>query len=391
MSNNTTTARSGRLRRVLTRIGLGLLGLLLVFLGWVRCTFGGYGEPFEDRSGPPQIPASQVEVVATLDEPPGNIAVSADGRVFLTVHPESRPETTKFAELIDGELEPYPSAALQAELFETVLGVAIDRQQRVWTIDHGNHGLGQPRLLAFDLATNTEVHRYDFTSRHAGAGSFFNDLQVSPDGRYIYIADISVFGRHPALVIYDTHERIAWRRLEQHASVQAEPWRIRHPDKDMVFFWGLLALRPAVDSIALDKQGQWLYYGAMTHGTMFRVPAAILHDPSIDEPAVRAAVEAFGDKPLSDGLSVDEHGTVYITDVEHRGIMTLDASGTLSTLIADPRIRWADGLSFGPDGWLYVSDSAIPDIMLQSKGHITDAAPYHVFRFKPGPMGIPGQ
>ena len=30
--------------------------------------------------------------------------------------------------------------------------------------------------------------------------SFFNDLQVSPDGRYVYIADVSFFGKNPAII-----------------------------------------------------------------------------------------------------------------------------------------------------------------------------------------------
>ena len=382
---------SGRGWRIAKRAGLVVLAGLAAFLLWVRCTFGGAGEPYPDHSGPPRIPAAAVEVVATLPEPPGNVAVSADGRVFLTIHPESRPETTKVAELVGGVLRPYPSEAAQAELYETVLGVAIDPRGWLWTIDHGQHGLGRPRLLAFDLATDTEVHRHDFTDEEAGAGSFFNDLQVSPDGRFVYVADISVFGRRPALVVYDVEAGRALRRLESHPSVQTQDWLIRHPDEDMVFFGGLLALRPAVDSIALDKQGEWLYYGAMTHDTLYRVPAASLRDPSLDDAALAGLVEAYGDKPLSDGMSMDLEGNLYITDVEHRAVLMLPpGGGALQTVIQDPRIRWADGLSFGPDGWLYLSDSAIPDIMLRSKSHIEESAPYFLFRFKPGPLGVPG-
>jgi sugar lactone lactonase YvrE len=292
---------------------------------------------------------------------------------------------------VDGTLRPYPSDAAQAELYQTVLGVAIDPRGWLWTLDHGNHGLGQPRLLAFDLATDTEVHRHDFTDEEAGAGSFLNDLQVSPDGRWIYIADVNVFGRAPALVIYDAQAGKAWRRLENHPSVQSQHLLIRHPDKDMMFFGGLFALRPAVDSIALDKAGQWLYYGAMTHETMYRVPAVALQDPAATDAAVAGLVEAYGDKPLSDGLSMDLEGNLYITDVEHRAVLMLPAGGgPLQTVIKDPRIRWADGLSFGPDGWLYVSDSAIPDIMVRSKSHIEEAAPYFLFRVRPGPLGVPG-
>jgi hypothetical protein len=65
--------------------------------------------------------------------------------------------------------------------------------------------------------------------------------------------------------------------------------------------------------------------------------------------------------------------------------------GELTTLVRSERIRWADALSYGPEGWLYVADSAIPDQMLQSKAHMTASAPYHIFRFKPDVDGVPGQ
>ena len=62
----------------------------------------------------------------------------------------------------------------------------------------------------------------------------------------------------------------------------------------------------------------------------------------------------------------------------------------LKTLISSPRIRWADGLSFGPDGWLYLADSAIPEQVLKSKDHIQSRGPYYIFRFQPGIAGTPG-
>jgi hypothetical protein len=66
-------------------------------------------------------------------------------------------------------------------------------------------------------------------------------------------------------------------------------------------------------------------------------------------------------------------------------------SGELTTLVQSAKIRWADALSYGPDGWLYIADSAIPDQMLQPKAYIQGQAPYYVFRFRPDIVGEPGQ
>ena len=143
--------------------------------------------------------------------------------------------------------------------------------------------------------------------------------------------------------------------------------------------------------IAIDRDDEWVYYGAMTHDTMYRIKVADLLDESLSEGALAARVEAVGTKPLNDGMSTDNDGNLLITDVEHGSVMRMTPEGELTTLVASARIRWADALSYGPDGWLYVADSAIPDQMLRSKDHIAEAAPYHIFRFKPGIDGVPGQ
>ncbi|MCG8423716.1 MAG: hypothetical protein MJE77_37940 [Proteobacteria bacterium] len=48
-------------------------------------------------------------------------------------------------------------------------------------------------------------------------------------------------------------------------------------------------------------------------------------------------------------------------------------------------------MSYGPNGWLYIADSAIPDQMLRSSDHIRASAPYYLHRFRPGIAGVPGQ
>ena len=124
---------------------------------------------------------------------------------------------------------------------------------------------------------------------------------------------------------------------------------------------------------------------------MYRIKVADLLDDSLSAGALAARVEDIGPKPLNDGLSTDNDGNLLITDVEHGAVLRMQPDGTLTTLVKSERIRWADALSYGPDGWLYVADSAIPDQMLRPKAHIEAEAPYFIFRFKPGINGIPGQ
>lgn len=377
--------------RWLIRIAVGLAILVVVLLVSVRLRYGG-GEPYPDLSTPPILPDSALEVAASYREPIGNVAVSPDGRLFFTAHPEARPVGPRLLEWADGEARAYPDMARQAELFQTPLGVAVDRFNRLWTIDPADHGSGTARLLAFDLATGEVVFDHRFDDDVAPLGSFLQDLQVAPDGSTVYIADVSFWRKSPALVVVNVASGTARRVLERDPSVLPQDWIVTTPAKRMVFFGGLAALKPGVDGIAVSTDGDWLAYAAMTHDRLYRVPTAPLRDAALSESAVASRVEDLGPKPLSDGLSADTAGGVWITDVEHGAVLRRAPDGRLETWIRSPRVRWADGLSWGPDGWLYLADSAIPEQMLRSREHIASAAPYFIWRFRPtGITGVPGQ
>lgn len=363
-----------------------VLAMLLTLVVWNR--YGG-GELYPDLSSAPLIGAEALEEVLAYPEPIGNVAVSATGRVFFTIHPQSRPRGNKLLEFIDGAAEPYPDGASQTRLFDTVLGVAIDRRNRLWTIDHGNHGIRTARLLAFDLDTGDLIHDQKFAQDIAPVGSYLQDLQVSANAQTVVIADTSFWRKRPALIVYDVRTGIARRVLESHASVLAENYVIRNHGSAMSFFGGIVALRGGVDGIALGPE--WLYYGAINGSGLYRVPLRDLINASIPGTQLAAGIERYATKPLSDGLSIDVAGNVYGTDIEHGSVFSVDAAGELQTLLRSEQLRWPDALSFGPDGWLYVADSALADVVLQPSDHIRKSGPYKVFRFQPGNEGTPGQ
>jgi sugar lactone lactonase YvrE len=372
----------------LKKIIIGLLIFILIISVFLRLRYGG-GEYYPSVATEPLFSEDSLQVVLAFDEPLGNLAVSANNRVFFTVHPESRPEGNKVLEIVNGMPVPYPSAAFQQQ-FNTVLGMVIDKKSVLWTIDHGNHGIQDVRLLAFDLNTNEVVHDHIISPEVAERGSFFNDLQVSKEG-IVYIADVSFFGKNPAIVVYDSKTGEERRLLESHSSVYPQDWIIKNKNEDVVFFGGLVALKPGVDGIALNPDEDYIYYGAMAHDGLYRVATEYLKDFSLTNEQMAEHIEHVGKKPLSDGLSIDTLNNVYITDVENDGLMRLSPDGELKTLIKSEKIRWSDGASFGGDGYLYFTDSAIPDQMLRSKAHMKAEAPYYIFRFNPGVGGMPGR
>ena len=206
------------------------------------------GGGLEDRTTSPVLPPSALEVVVDLDYPPGNIAVSADGRIFFTLHPDGNPPA-KVLELVDGKPTPYPNDAFQQPQpgtphFQSPLSLRVDRQGRLWVLDYADYGRGQPRLLAFDLKTNAVVHQYDFPSEVAGFLSMLNDFQVDPEGQKIYIAETSPILQRPALIVYDVTRKTSRRLLDGHPSLATQDYVIQAPGRDMIIY-GLFTLRIA--------------------------------------------------------------------------------------------------------------------------------------------------
>lgn len=402
---------SGRARRVWRWVRRFVLVVLLLFAAlalFIRLRYGGGSTDFPERIGKPLLSGDALEVVANLPTPPGNIAVSADGRIFLSIHPEGHPDV-KVVKLVGGEPRPFPDASWQAPrgedaggkplpFFDAVLGVRIDRQGRLWTLDHANHGIGQPRLLAFDVKRGALVQRFDFPRELAPRGSFLNDLQISDDGGYVFIADSSIFGLDPALLIVDTTSGRTRRVLAGDRSVQPEPYIPVVGGRKMRVF-GIFTVKPGVDSIALDNLGH-LDFAAVTARRMYRARVADLIDEQLPVAVLARRVEDFGDKPMTDGMSSDATGTLVLTDPGHDALQLLAPDGTLQTLIRDPRLRWPDGLSFGPCGagsstsskpsCLYVTCSALHQVIGRTPGQIRRAGPYQVFRLRMPRAGYAG-
>jgi Major royal jelly protein len=377
----------------LVRIVLGTAIVLAAVVLGIRIFFGG-GKRLDDRTAAPLLPPYVLETVVNLDHPPGNIAVSKTGRVFFTLHPNGHPPA-KVLELVEGKPVPYPNEAFQQPQrgtphFQSVLALRVDQQDRLWALDYADYGRGQPRLLAFDLNTNELVQQYDFPSKIAGFLSMLNDFQVDPQGEKIYIAESSPILQRPAIIVYDTVKKTSRRLLEGHPSLAAGPYIIQAPGRDMIAY-GIYRLRIGIDSIALDKRGEWLYYGSVTGDRMYRIRAKDLNDEALSPAALGAKVEDFAAKTLSDGLTMDVLDNIYLGDMEHSAILTLAPNGKLKTLVKDTRLRWPDGFSFGPDGWLYVTCSSLQNVLFVSQAEMRAHAPYQIFRFKPGPAGIAGQ
>ena len=355
-----------------------LLAVSTATLGWIR--YGG-GEPYPNLSSTPLLNQSTLEEVLQYAEPLGNVAVADGSRIFFTVHSEARPSGNKLLEFVDGASEPWPDGRAQQTLLDTPLGVVADRKGRLWVIDHGNHGIRQPRLLGFDIETGSLIADERFNDIIAPKGSFLQDLAVSPDGKTIVIGDSSYWRKSPALIVYDVESGSTRRVLERHASVSAERYVIESNNREMSFLGGIVTMRGGVNGVAIDDE--WVYFGAISGSGLYRVPLEDLTTRYLPDSQLAAAVEFYATKPLSDGFAVDGDGTVYVTDVEHNAIYRFGKDRKARTLIQSESIRWPEGIALSPDGWLYVTDSALTDVVLNSGETIKAKGPFRMHRFRP--------
>jgi len=367
------------------RITVGLIVVLIAALGLIRHTYV-ESNVFPDRTSMPMLVSTEMELVADLPFPPGNIAVADNGEIFFTFHPEARPNIN-VAKLVNGQAQAFPSLDWQPGgseplAFNEVLSIRIDNQQRLWALDNGKHGLDRVRLMAFDISTGALVSSFTFSREEFSLGSHANDFQISNDGRFIIISDASLLAKRPALIIYDLVNKSARRVLEQHKSVLAGDFEPIVQGKKMTMF-GLFTINPGVDGLVLDHKNEFLYYASVSSEQLYRVPFSALINTTLSTSQLAMQVEEVGEKTMTDGMIMDATGNVYFSDLENSAIVRRSPEGKLDTLLKSVSIRWPDGFSNGPEGQIYFTCSSLHQVIGMSQKHIAEQGPYQIYRFMP--------
>ncbi|MBT3311281.1 MAG: hypothetical protein HN737_01015 [Desulfobacterales bacterium] len=368
-----------------------ILGLLLVsvvtFLIVIKLQYG-MGLPYPDVSGKPVLADSKLESFITLELPPGMVSSAPDGRLFFSYHtmhkPERFVEATIF-EWVDGKAVPFPDSPLQKQ-FAGAMGINADQHQRLWIVIPGGANNTQTRLMAISTKSGELIVDHVFPP---GVALLAQDMRVSPEGNTVYLADTGMLKfKSGAIIVFDIKNETTRTLLLDHPSVNPQDWYIRKQDgSPNRLAFGLLNFAVGVDGIALSRDGEWLYYGAINNNSMFRIRTGDLLNTSLDADALGNKVERVGPKPLSDGIELDGDNNVVITDVENGGIAMLTPKGELSTLARSPGINWSDSVTIAPNGDIYFTDSYLTGLMnslLKPADHdtIKQKAPYTIYRIK---------
>jgi sugar lactone lactonase YvrE len=353
---------------------------------------------------PGLCPATVLETVAELPVCPGNITVTPDDRIIITLHPFFSPETRVVELFAGGKLVPFPNAAWNIgakgkDSLDSVLGIQCDDQGVVWMLDNGLRGGSFPKLVGWDTVKNQLAriiqlkppvvpHEPVFPDN-----AFLNDLAVDLTHNAIYLSH-SAGIEDSALVVVDLDTGEGRRVLQGHESMIPEQEPLEMFGRVLNFTLpdaGRLKLLIGVNPIALDAANEWLYYGTMNGKSMYRIRTSDLTNRQLNYDEMAKRVELYASKPVCDGISLDNEGNIYISDLKTNAIGVIRLDRSYSVLVSDPRISWPESFSFGPDGYLYFVASQLHYSAPLNQGKNETRLPFYVFRIKPLAPGVVGR
>ncbi len=316
----------------------------------------------------------RLQVVATFEHQVTGVTVAPDGRIFVNFPRWTEDTPVSVAELMpDGSTRPYPNEewnswrnARMSEVspndhFVCVQSVVADQQGFLWVVDPAAPNTektikGGPKVVQIDLKSNSVKRSFPLPPEIAGPASYLNDIRIAPDGRFAYLTDS---GSPGGLIVLDISSGQAWRVLSDDPSTQFDPGAIvatdgrplRRPDGRQPLF--------NADGLALSKDGSTLYWQALTGKTLYRIATSSIQNP---EAASRARPETVAITEPVDGLWMGDNGEIYLSSIAGNAVKIINTQdGNIRQLLTDPRLRWPDTFSQGPDGHVYVTASHIQD------------------------------
>jgi sugar lactone lactonase YvrE len=346
-----------------------------------------------------QAEPSAHDIYARLNQGPGNVTVTETGRVIFSQHQFYEPGYS-VVELKGGDVPvPFPNAELndrnsRSDLkLDSVLGIRAAPDGIVWMLDNGMRGSVTPKLVGWDTKTD-RLHRVIYLNPPVTPkDQFVNDFAVDLVHKRIFISD-PAGGADAGLIVVDLETGAARRVLQGHMSVVPE-------NVDLVIDGRPVQVKDArgnlarphigVNPITEDLQSEWVYFGPMHGHGLYRVKAADLADDKLPPETLAQRVERYADKPISDGISIDQDGNIYLGELAENAIGVITPDRKYRRLSQGPNLSWVDSFSFGPEGKLYAVVNRLHQSAVLNAGGNTSKPPYFLLRVNALASGMAGR
>lgn len=337
------------------------------------------------------------ELFAELPISVGNITFTPTSDVIFSHHPFFDPEI-RVARLDAAwtGFTPFPNADWNTpktgtdHYLDSVLGLRGDGAGIVWMLDMGTRSGVTPKLVGWNTNTDSLERIYYIPPPATVPSSQHNDFTIDEKRRQIIIADEGVGpggdGTTAALVVIDMKTGMTRRLLQGHESCLPEPVSVIVGGRELTVEGaaGTVPLRIGADGLVADLEFEWLYFGPLSGGWIYRVRLDDIADPGLEDAELARRVEKYAEKPNNGGLGIDREGNLYLTAVETTAVGIIPAdTRAYADYAAHKDLIWPDGVSYAPDGYMYVSAAQVSEAAAFNGGKARNMPPYRIFRFPP--------
>jgi sugar lactone lactonase YvrE len=333
-------------------------------------------------------PAALIEVAQFGHYQPIGLAVTRSGRIFVTF-PFREPYQYGLAEIVKGQMRPYPNAAwnqhndLDAQHhLMNVQALFADHQNHLWVLDPSNPGEKEAippgiKLMKINLATNKIEHIYRFEDLPRDKIAL-NDVQIDNKHQLAYLSE----PKTSSVVVLNLKTGKSRMVLTQSRFTRADPdFKLHLDDRDVVDKEG----RPFssnVNGIALTHNDRYFYFRAINQTKLYRVATQYLADAALSNVQLESHVEEVAAPGVSHGMIADSKGNIYQSSSPDKSIKYVTPKGEVNVLVQDNRLSWPDSFGIGSDGYLYVTDSQLNRTPKYNKGEDRVVYPFKLCKVK---------
>ena len=341
----------------------------------------------QSQNNMPESP-KLIEVASFGHYQPIGVGISKTGRTFVTF-PRRQPHLYSVAELVNGQLKPYPNeewnqydSLKPKERFMNAQAAWVDDNDDLWILDPSNPGEEATvaegvKLLKVNLSTNKvdRIYRFEDLPREKIA---INDVRVDNRRNLAYFSE----PKTASIIVLDLSTGKSHMVLSSHYSTKADKDFKLHIDGKAVVDTSGKAFSSNVNGIALTKDGKYFYYRAINQTKLYRIPVEALANPALSNEQLGQQVVTVGETGVSHGMIADAKGNIFTTDSPEKAIRYVTPDGRLETLVKDPRLIWPDTYAIGPDGYLYLTCSQINRAPKNNDGEDKTEYPYRLYKIK---------